>query len=236
MNDFKPGQRWVSRTEPELGLGVIQLIEGRQVICDFMAADTARRYAINEAPLVRAIFAVGDTLKNERGHPFTVTGIETVGDLQHYTYLDSEGHGVSISEMQLDASLQFSKPQDRLFLNQVDSREAFNLRYRSLQLQSENASQPFKGLVGPRTALLAHQLYIAQKVSERSSPRVLLADEVGLGKTIEAGLILHQWIQSERGARVLILVPEALTVQWLVEMVRRFNLNFTILDESRCQA
>ncbi|MFL2537360.1 MAG: RNA polymerase-associated protein RapA [Candidatus Azotimanducaceae bacterium] len=236
MNDFKPGQRWVSRTEPELGLGVIQLIEGRQVICDFIAADTARRYAINEAPLIRAIFAVGDTLKNERGHPFTVTGIETVGDLQHYTYLDSEGHGVSISEMQLDASLQFSKPQDRLFLNQVDSREAFNLRYRSLQLQSENASQPFKGLVGPRTALLAHQLYIAQKVSERSSPRVLLADEVGLGKTIEAGLILHQWIQSERGARVLILVPEALTVQWLVEMVRRFNLNFTILDESRCQA
>lgn len=236
MNDFKPGQRWVSRTEPELGLGIIQLTEGRQVICDFTAADTTRRYAVNEAPLIRAIFTVGDTLKNELGQIFTVTGIETDGDLQNYTYLDPEGHPVLISETQLDAALQFSKPQDRLFLNQVDSREAFNLRYHSLQLQSENASQPFKGLVGPRTALLSHQLYIAQKVSERSSPRVLLADEVGLGKTIEAGLILHQWIQSERGARVLILVPEALTVQWLVEMVRRFNINFTILDELRCQA
>ena len=236
MIDFKPGQRWVSRTEPELGLGTIQLIEGRQVICNFIAAGTTRRYAIDEAPLARAIFAVGDTLKNHHGQSFSVTATEAKGNLQYYTYSDANGTACSISEIELDPALHFSKPQDRLFLNQVDSREAFNLRYHSLRIQAENAGQPFNGLVGPRTALLAHQLYIAQKVSERSSPRVLLADEVGLGKTIEAGLILHQWIQSERGARVLILVPEALTVQWLVEMVRRFNLNFTILDEPRCQA
>ncbi|MGA9572834.1 MAG: RNA polymerase-associated protein RapA, partial [Lysobacterales bacterium] len=63
-----------------------------------------------------------------------------------------------------------------------------------------------------------------------------LADEVGLGKTIEAGLILHQQLITGRAHRVLIAVPGSLVHQWLVEMLRRFNLFFTIMDAERCQA
>jgi SNF2 family DNA or RNA helicase len=66
------------------------------------------------------------------------------------------------------------------------------------------------GLAGSRTSLIAHQLYIAHEVSRRYAPRVLLADEVGLGKTIEAGLILHQLLLLERAQRALIVVPESL--------------------------
>jgi len=84
--------------------------------------------------------------------------------------------------------------------------------------------------------LLPHQLYIANEAGKRHAPRVLLADEVGLGKTIEAGLILHQQLVSGRARRVLIVVPDSLVHQWLVEMLRRFNLHFTILDEARCLA
>ena len=65
---------------------------------------------------------------------------------------------------------------------------------------------------------------------------MLLADEVGLGKTIEACLILHHQLLTERASRVLILVPEPLLHQWLVEMLRRFNLRFSLFDEERCQA
>jgi len=64
----------------------------------------------------------------------------------------------------------------------------------------------------------------------------LLADEVGLGKTIEAGLIIHQQLITGRASRVLIVVPDSLVHQWLVEMLRRFNLFFTIIDEERCLA
>ena len=71
------------------------------------------------------------------------------------------------------------------------------------------------------------------KYRGRYAPRVLLADEVGLGKTIEAGLILHQQLLLERARRVLIVVPESLMHQWLVEMLRRFNLMFSIYDEAR---
>src|SRR5690606_39161327 len=77
---------------------------------------------------------------------------------------------------------------------------------------------------------------IASEVAERHAPRVLLADEVGLGKTIEAGLIIHQQLLTGRAGRVLILVPDSLIHQWLVEMLRRFNLHFTILDAERCAA
>jgi ATP-dependent helicase HepA len=62
----------------------------------------------------------------------------------------------------------------------------------------------------------------------------LLADEVGLGKTIEAGMIIHQQVLAGRAERILIVVPETLQHQWLVEMMRRFNLHFSIFDEERC--
>ena len=73
-------------------------------------------------------------------------------------------------------------------------------------------------------------------MASRYAPRVLLADEVGLGKTIEACLILHQQINRGRASRVLIIVPDALIHQWLVELLRRFNLYFSIFDEERCLA
>ena len=106
----------------------------------------------------------------------------------------------------------------------------------ALAHQHRLQQSPGYGLMGARAELLPHQIYIASKVAQRYAPRVLLADEVGLGKTIEAGLVLHQQLLTGRAERVLIVVPDSLVHQWLVEMSRRFNLQFTILDEERCQA
>ena len=76
-------------------------------------------------------------------------------------------------------------------------------------------------------------MYIAHEVGRRHAPRVLLADEVGLGKTIEAGMIMHQQRLTGRANRILVLVPPTLLHQWLVEMLRRFNLHFALYDEER---
>jgi ATP-dependent helicase HepA len=88
-------------------------------------------------------------------------------------------------------------------------------------------------LLGSRTSLLPHQVYIANEVGQRHAPRVLLADEVGLGKTIEAGMIIHQQLLTGRASRVMVLVPPSLLHQWLVEMLRRFNLHFSLFDADR---
>lgn len=235
MEEFKPGQRWVSRSEPELGLGMILETDHRTVTCAFSAAETNRQYAKADAPLVRARFHEGDTLRTRAGASFDVQAIFEVDDLLFYRYSAPSG-SIEVPETELDATLQFSKPQDRLFLNQIDPNAAFNLRYHSLKQAARLAQQPYRGLLGPRTSLLPHQLYIAHQLAQRDAPRALLADEVGLGKTIEAGLVLTQMLQTGRGSRVMILVPEPLKVQWLVEMIRRFNLEFTVLDDARCAA
>ncbi len=61
-----PGQRWISQSEPELGLGIISSVEGSFIDLRFPAAGEKRRYARNGAPLRRASFQAGDTLTHAR--------------------------------------------------------------------------------------------------------------------------------------------------------------------------
>ena len=129
-----------------------------------------------------------------------------------------------------------STPLQRLFSGQLDKNKNFSLRVKTLQQLNQLQQSPVKGLIGPRTDLLPHQIYIAHTIANRHSPRVLLADEVGLGKTIEAGIILHHQLLTGKATRVLILVPDSLIHQWLVEMLRKFNLSFAIFDQERINA
>nr|MCR5660828.1 RNA polymerase-associated protein RapA [bacterium] len=84
-----------------------------------------------------------------------------------------------------------------------------------------------RGLGTARVSLLEHQIYLAYKVARMANPRVLLSDQVGLGKTIEAGLIFSAMRALGRADRVLIVMPDSLMHQWLIEMLRRFNELFT---------
>jgi ATP-dependent helicase HepA len=94
--------------------------------------------------------------------------------------------------------------------------------------------------LGGRIRLFPHQLYVAERATATDPVRWLLADEVGLGKTIEACLILNHLVhtgsstRSGRGVeRCLVVVPEALTVQWLGELWRKYHHVFTLLDGPR---
>ncbi|WP_249383961.1 RNA polymerase-associated protein RapA [Chitinivorax sp. B] len=233
MQTFVPGQRWISDTETELGLGVVIECDLRLVRIGFPASDETRVYARNNAPLTRVHFNAGDTVSTRFGWKISIQDVtESAGLL---TYIGTRaGKPVELPEGDLDHYLQFSQPQQRLFNGQLDREKWFYLRYETLKHLHELEQSPLTGLRGPRTSLIPHQLYIAREVANRAAPRVLLADEVGLGKTIEAGLILSQQLLTERVSRVLIVVPEALQHQWLVEMLRRFNLHVSLFDEERC--
>jgi len=131
-------------------------------------------------------------------------------------------------------NIRFNKPQDRMFAGQIERMNHYTLRYDCLKQRHKMQQSELLGLAGTRANLIPHQLHIAKEVGSRYAPRVLLADEVGLGKTIEAGMIILQQVLTGRAERVLILLPETLQHQWLVEMRRRFNLKFSIFDEERC--
>ncbi|MDF7681686.1 RNA polymerase-associated protein RapA [Enterobacteriaceae bacterium ESL0689] len=232
---FKPGQRWISDTESELGLGTVVALDSRTVTLLFPAIGENRLYARHDSPITRVMFNPGDIITSHEGWQLRVDDISEQEGLLTYigTRLDTEETHIALREVLLDSKLVFSKPQDRLFAGQIDRMDRFALRYRARKHQSEQYRMPWSGLRGQRTSLIPHQLHIAHDVGRRHAPRVLLADEVGLGKTIEAGMILHQQLLSGAATRVLIIVPETLQHQWLVEMLRRFNLRFSLFDDER---
>ena len=236
MTEFIPGQRWISNTESELGLGLILQTEFNRVTVMFLATGDKRVYASDNAPLTRVLFTVGDVIESIENIKLTITKAIELDGLQSYIGLDESGTEHILEEIDLNHHIQFNKPQERLFTGQLDPSAWFLLRYETWQRQKLHQQSPVKGLQGARASLIAHQLYIAHEAANRIEPRIMLADEVGLGKTIEAGLILQQRLINGLSSRQLIIVPESLLHQWLVEMIRRFNLYFSIFDEDRCLA
>ena len=225
MKQFIIGQRWISESEPELGLGVIVEVEAKTVTCFFPATKVDRKYGSTTAPLRRIRFVEGDEVKGQNGDTFIVESVSEAVGLVTY-----QGSGYSLSETQLADTLSFSKPEERLFAGNIDTSEFFKMRYDTLLNQRKLFISPTRGFIGPKVNLIPHQMFVASEICKRSRPRVLLADEVGLGKTIEAGLILHHLILSGRVERALILVPDSLVYQWFVEMLRKFQLTFKTIN------
>ena len=234
MQHFIPGQRWISNTESELGLGLILDVSFKRVTVLFLASNEKRLYAIDNAPLTRVRFSVGDLIESVDEEKMQVVNVVEDNNLLIYQCRNSLGEMIELEEIELNHHIQFNKPQDRLFTGQIDPTSWFLLRYETWRRLQQHQQSPVKGLLGGRASLIPHQLFIAHEAANRSAPRIMLADEVGLGKTIEAGLILHHRLINGLSNRVLIIVPESLVHQWLVEMRRRFNLRFSIFDEARC--
>ena len=87
--------------------------------------------------------------------------------------------------------------------------------------------------VGEATAAVIpwpHQVRAFDRLYAQWPPRLLIADEVGLGKTIQAGLLLRQAWLAGRARRILILAPKAVLRQWQIELREKFNLNWPIYD------
>jgi ATP-dependent helicase HepA len=235
IDDFLPGQRWVSHADSTLGLGIVTHADERRVTLHFPAVEEERVYATDRAPLTRLVLKPGDQLTRMDGSMLTVIALQEQGGVITYEAEGPTGEIRSVVETELDAHIELNTPIERLLNNQLGKPRDFGLRVTTLEHAAEGEGFGLGGLLGPRTALLSHQLYVAANVGKRFAPRVLLADEVGLGKTIEAGLILTQQLHRQRVRRVLVLVPETLAHQWLVEMQRRFHLAFSLLNAERLE-
>jgi len=231
---FTAGQRWISDAESDLGLGTILEVEFRQITVVFLATGETRIYAKETAPLTRVAFQTGDQITSHEGWELKIQNvIDEEGLLTYVGTRADTGEQTMLNEAGLDNFLQFRTPKDRLFAGLIDGQRWFNLRRKVFEHRHQLAQSPVKGLLGARVAVLPHQIYIAVEALKRQHPRLLLADEVGLGKTIEAGMIIHGSLVNSLVSRVLIIVPPTLLHQWLVEMLRKFNLSFSIMDKER---
>jgi ATP-dependent helicase HepA len=124
-------------------------------------------------------------------------------------------------------------PLDRLIRGEIDGLEDFRSRLDALRLLEVREADGLGSFLGGRVRLYPHQLWAAESACRTDPVRWLLADGVGLGKTVEACLIMNRLLHSGRAHRVMVVAPEALTVQWLGELWRKYHRIFTLLDDDR---
>ncbi|MGY1784683.1 SNF2-related protein [Geodermatophilus sp. SYSU D00698] len=133
---------------------------------------------------------------------------------------------VDVSELELAPR----NPAELLSDGQLGDSQDHVLRIQAQYLQHAYRHDPLASLTNARIEPQMHQVFVAHRVTNKLRPRMILADEVGLGKTIEAGLIIKELRAREQISRVLIVSPASLTRQWQSELASKFNEQFEIMD------
>lgn len=223
---YTPGQRVVAPAEPQLGLGVVTESSGRRFQVLFAKVDLQRTYSFDTGAVHRFRAKPGDTITTQAGADYVVQEVvESDGLLVYRT-----SEGVDVPELLLSIDLRHSDPFSALAVGRPGSPASFLSRVRAYGLRALGRAQEHRGLGSARVELLPHQLFVAERVSQMWRPRVLLADEVGLGKTVEAGLISVRLGALGRAQSCAVVAPRALVGQWLAEFFRRFARPLTLFD------
>lgn len=119
---------------------------------------------------------------------------------------------------------------DLLRSGQIENGRRFHCRTESYILQLAYDYNKILSLSNSRTRILAHQVESTHRIVNAINHRFLIADEVGLGKTIEAGLVIKELIYRHSYKRIMIACPASLLYQWQSEMKSKFNEHFEIMD------
>jgi ATP-dependent helicase HepA len=223
---WKTGDRLTHRLNPDLGAGRVRELRGRTVVVDFPETGESLTLAADTDALVP--FSPG---------PGTRARLESTGETVVVEHC--EGRRCRLAdgrEVDLDALWPVPAeipPLERLARGQLDGFEDFANRLDGLRLERLRQAEGLGSFLGGRIRLFPHQLYAAERATHSSPVRWLLADEVGLGKTVEACLILNRLIHTGKAARTLIVAPETLTLQWLGELWRKHHQIFVLLDKKR---
>jgi len=119
-----------------------------------------------------------------------------------------------------------------------DAHDFYPLREKFVNawIKQRAACRSMSSLISSRVDIEPHQIAVVCRILQDENPKYLLADEVGLGKTIQAGLVIREHVlELKQNARVLILVPQALLSQWRNELITRFDLADVMEGGRSCQ-
>lgn len=228
---WKLGDHLSHRYNSELGPGRVVDLRDRQVVVQFPDTGETLSFAASSDALVALVLA-----------PHSQARIEATGEVVTVESCAGErcrledGRELSIHELwPLPVALT---PVEALARGRVGSAEDFKNRLDALRLEQIREADGLGSFLGGRVHLFPHQLYAADRAcrfeAEHGKPvRWLLADEVGLGKTVEACLVMNRLIHTGKAERTLVVAPETLVVQWLGELWRKYHQVFVLLDAKR---
>jgi ATP-dependent helicase HepA len=252
---WKPGDRLSHRYNPDLGPGLVVAQTGRRLLVHFPESDESLRFAADSDALKPLVLTAGSRALYEPDEEVVLIDAQ----LENELYRLVDGREISIRELwPLPALIS---PAEQLARGKVDSPQDFVNRLDALRLQVLREADGLGSFLGGRIRLFPHQLYVAdracrvpdaetcteagtetgtetdEEVEADTGARVrwLLADEVGLGKTVEACLIMNRLLRTGRAESTLVVAPETLTVQWLTELWRKYHQIFVLVDLRRLE-
>ena len=202
-------------------------LEGRAIVVEFPRSGTTLRLAANAQALVPVDLGPGRPVRITDTHEETTIAAR----LPDGSLALANGRTVSADALwplELEGALL-----ERLAQGDLDDVDDFVTRMNVLHLLAIREAAGLGSFLGGRVRLFPHQLYVAERASGTDPVRWLLGDEVGLGKTIEASLILNRLVHAGKVTRCLVVAPDTLTVQWLGELWRKYHQVFTLLDSDR---
>ncbi|MFX1355931.1 MAG: DEAD/DEAH box helicase, partial [Promethearchaeota archaeon] len=185
---------------------------------------------IHPIDLIHYIFSLNERILTKQGI-VTVNSNDFLvakGNIS-YEIVYSNGKVTQIDESDIISKYRPSL-KNIIFKQLIDPPENFLIKYWANLFHSYYTSYQIKCITNSRLSLMPHQINVAYRLSEEYFPRVILADEVGLGKTIEAGIFIKELMARNIAERILIIVPATLVKQWQFEMQNKFNVEFTIYD------
>lgn len=238
MSSFIVGMKVRYLPQPEWGVGHLVSIEegGARAVIQFPGREGGEALTVSTrgGALVHATLDVGAAIKTLKGR----TGVmvreeEGARGLKRYAVRFEDGKEDEYPETELRALPPRPDLLTMLKEGRVADAKNFLLRREAQQLDDERKNDALGALLASRVMVKPHQVGVVQRVLSGRRPRFVLADEVGLGKTIEAGMIFSALRLAGLARRVLVVAPSHLTVQWLVELFHKFNHLFTLMDTER---
>ena len=221
------GDRLTHRHNRGLGPGRVVALEGRSVVVEFPRSGTRLRLAGDATALQPLDLFPGRRVRlASSGEEARVATAPVDGRVR----LEGGREADADDLWPIDAGDDLV---ERLATGEIDPVEDLANRFDALHLLELREARGLGSFLGGRIRLFPHQLHAAERATAADPVRWLLADEVGLGKTIEACLILSRLLRTGRAERCLVVAPETLTVQWLGELWRKYHQVFVLLDEPR---
>ncbi|MFX1371862.1 MAG: SNF2-related protein [Promethearchaeota archaeon] len=239
---FNVGNLVIYRLNPDLGIGrVIKKLEiptsksldedDTYIVAKFKVSfRNSIIKLIHPIDLIHYIFDKDEQIVTKQGNGYINKRDFLIKDgIISYELLMENGKKSQIFENEIYS--KYETPIKSLISKQIaDPPKNFLIKYWANLFYSYYKSYQIKCITNSRLSLMPHQINVTHRLSEEHFPRIILADEVGLGKTIEAGIYIKEMMARDLAERILIIVPASLVKQWQFEMQNKFNINFVIYD------
>jgi len=213
--------------------GYVGRIEGRKAYVVFDDG-SEQIFSLDAGVLEEKPYGMGDRVMRADGIVGVV--IEQLPSQTHPTVRVAFADGTSSNAVEMTLRpATLDDPIERFRASQVGTAEQFNLRSVAADLWTRHLHDSLVSLSHARVDLKPHQVAVVHRVISTYPHRFLLSDEVGLGKTIEAAMVVKELRARGLARRVLILVPSGLVRQWQFELKTKFNETFAIFDRNTLQ-